>query len=618
MATLLAWKAPGRPQGPLLAAAAVATIVTELPDNGALSGSWMLLYLPYALIVLVMPDGWFGSAGWRRLAFAVVAVPAVFNLLIATSWYVGVNPDDHTVTGAARDVAGVLQVIGVVLVLGFFALLIAAVSSLIPRYRRSDERQRLQLRWMLLAGSSLPLTLLLCWIGYLLSGQPDLVVFGLLVMYVVIPAAVTVALLRPTWFDIDRATVATATTTALTGLMLILIAIASAAGPHILTDSPAVTIVATAVLMLLMIPLYRLLGPAIGRVVYPERERAIRALRLLRCQVDAGTAEPELIETVLRQALRDPGLRVVLHRLSDAHPVTVQGDEVDHELAIDADLDRRAVVVRSRGEEIGAIIGSRQRVKPPARAVAVAAAPVLEAVRLRTELTQALGEIAASRQRILIAGDEERRRLERDLHDGAQQRLVALGMRLRVLQRSGIADADVEVALDQTVAELATAVAELRQLAHGVRPSALDDGLEAALAELARQAPQLVSVEATAGELPDAVCTTAYYVAAEAVANALKHAGATTIRIFANRTENALLVSVSDDGRGGADPAIGVGLAGIRERVLAIGGRFGIRSPIGGGTTISITLPSAPKPVRDRPADTRDRSGRRPGVRAEA
>ncbi len=144
--------------------------------------------------------------------------------------------------------------------------------------------------------------------------------------------------------------------------------------------------------------------------------------------------------------------------------------------------------------------------------------------RLRAELAGALREVEASRTRLVQAGDAERRRLERDLHDGAQQRLVSLGMAMRLAQRH-LDDGTVDVngLLDQGVAELATAIAELRQIAHGLRPTSLDDGLHAALAAITQTLPIPVRLDIPPGELPEDLATTAYFVAAEAVTNAAKY-----------------------------------------------------------------------------------------------
>ncbi len=181
--------------------------------------------------------------------------------------------------------------------------------------------------------------------------------------------------------------------------------------------------------------------------------------------------------------------------------------------------------------------------------------------------------------------------MDRDLHDGAQQRLVSLGMQLRLAQRHlDDGTVDVDSLLDQSVAELGTAVAELRQIAHGLRPSSLDDGLPAALSNLVRSLPLTVDMEIDDSPLPDAVATTAYYVASEAITNAVTHAEATRIVLQVLRRDGQLLVRVTDDGRGGARLGERSGLA---DRVAALGGSLRVASPRGRGTEVEAALPCA-------------------------
>jgi signal transduction histidine kinase len=226
------------------------------------------------------------------------------------------------------------------------------------------------------------------------------------------------------------------------------------------------------------------------------------------------------------------------------------------------------------------------------REVAAASATLVEVVRLRLELTAALRQVEASRARLVHVGDEERRRLERDLHDGAQQRLVSLGMALRLAQRHlDDGTADINGLIDQTVAELGTAVAELRRIAHGLRPSCLDDGLHAALASLTQHVPIPVGLDVHREPLPDEVATTVYYVASEAIANAVKHAAATRIDVRIARDNGEIRVRIADDGRGGACVTAGSGLAGLSDRMSAVGGALALESEHGRGTTLEAAMP---------------------------
>jgi signal transduction histidine kinase len=227
--------------------------------------------------------------------------------------------------------------------------------------------------------------------------------------------------------------------------------------------------------------------------------------------------------------------------------------------------------------------------------VVQAAGLAIEIARLRVELRRQLREVEASRARILLAGDQERRRIERDLHDGTQQRLVSLGLALRHAQHELDAGAarNARATLDVAVTEIEATVDELRELARGLRPAQLDAGLAAALRELARRAPLPVEVRATAQRFPDNVETAAYFIACEGLTNAVKHANASKISLRADRQDGKLLVRIHDDGVGGAAPARGTGLAGIADRIAAQGGTLSIDSRPGTGTTLTAELPCA-------------------------
>ena len=208
------------------------------------------------------------------------------------------------------------------------------------------------------------------------------------------------------------------------------------------------------------------------------------------------------------------------------------------------------------------------------------------------EVRQRLAEVEESRARIVTAGIEERRRLERDLHDGAQQRLVSIGLDLRHVQNELSGEhGPAHTALDQVVSELAAAIRELRELARGIRPPALDEGLAAALEHLAARTPLPTAIEASPGALDDEVEAAAYFFASEALTNTVKHSGATRASVTALRDNGDLVVSVSDDGGGGASAEPGSGLEGIADRLAALGGRLTVSSPPGQGTTVSAHLP---------------------------
>ncbi|MFL5797624.1 MAG: sensor histidine kinase [Actinomycetota bacterium] len=228
-------------------------------------------------------------------------------------------------------------------------------------------------------------------------------------------------------------------------------------------------------------------------------------------------------------------------------------------------------------------------------AVGAAARLALQNERLRAEIRAQLEEVRASRQRIVEASDAERRRVERNLHDGAQQRLLTLGLSLRLLLDRVGPDADpaLRAELDATAAEAARAVEELRELGRGIHPAVLTEaGLAAALDSLAERSPLSVRVlESPRERFPSAVEATAYFVVSEALANCQKHAGASSVEVAVHRADGRLVVSVVDDGVGGADAQAGSGLRGLVDRVAALGGHLAVESPPGGGTSIRAEIP---------------------------
>jgi signal transduction histidine kinase len=209
---------------------------------------------------------------------------------------------------------------------------------------------------------------------------------------------------------------------------------------------------------------------------------------------------------------------------------------------------------------------------------------------------EAQDALAASRARIVTATDEARRRIERDLHDGAQQRLVTLALQLRDAQATAPPEAgEVIKRLDGVVTGLEAALDELREIARGIHPALLaQGGLRPALAALARRSPVRVDLRVqVADRLPGAVEIAAYYVVSEALTNTARHAGATVAEVDVTAGEGVLRVSVRDDGRGGADFSQGSGLVGLRDRVEALGGGFSVRDSPGEGTTLEVSIPLA-------------------------
>jgi signal transduction histidine kinase len=309
--------------------------------------------------------------------------------------------------------------------------------------------------------------------------------------------------------------------------------------------------------------------------------------------VELGDAPPEgELRDALSRALHDPGLNVAYWR-PETHDFVDGGG---HTIALPQSGEpRTASLIERDGEPVAALIHDASLAQDPelVEAVAAAAGLALENERLEAALRARLEDLRASRARIVEAQATERRRLERNLHDGAQQRLVAVALEL------GMAEArlDANPARDivtQARTELSLAIEELRELARGIHPALLTDhGLGAALEALAGRAPLPVTVELELGQgrLPDAVEVAAYYVAAEALTNVVKYAGAREAVVRATRSAGWAVVEVVDDGSGGADASRGSGLRGLADRVEALDGRLDILSQRGGGTRVRAAFP---------------------------
>src|SRR3954453_7782227 len=262
----------------------------------------------------------------------------------------------------------------------------------------------------------------------------------------------------------------------------------------------------------------------------------------------------------------------------------------------EAGSGRVATFVEDDGEHIAALVHDSALVHQPHLLEAVCAAETvaLELDRLQAELGARVVELHESRERIVAAGDAERRRLERNLHDGAQQRLVAIALQLRLLQRRVGDDPSVEELVRAASDELALSLSELRELARGLHPAVLEHGLAAALESLASRSTVATTVSYDAPDrLPEPVELAAYFVASEALANVAKYAQATSVRMRVWHDGRGAGIEVADDGVGGADDADGSGLRGLADRVEALQGSLRIVSPAGVGTTVTAELPCA-------------------------
>jgi signal transduction histidine kinase len=333
----------------------------------------------------------------------------------------------------------------------------------------------------------------------------------------------------------------------------------------------------------------------IALVVGLLRERLARAT-VADLLPELESASPAGVRDALARVLRDPSLEIAFWLPERG----VYVDPAGRFVALPQESEGQAVTrLEHDGEPIAALLHdpALREEHGLVEAVAAAARLALENARLHAELRAQLDAVSESRARIVAAADAERLRIEQNLHDGAQQRLVALALELRAAQRrlGREADPDVDRVLTGAVDELQRAVEDLRELAHGVHPSILrQEGLTAALEALAHRAPLPVTVLSTVEDrLGPETEAAAYFVACEALANAVKHARASAATITATRDDGRLVVEVLDDGAGGANVNRGSGLRGLCDRVEAQGGTLRIVSPPGGGTRIVGVIPCA-------------------------
>jgi signal transduction histidine kinase len=607
LGVLIAVREPRNAVGPLLTLAGLLPVGEETrilrdrvhADAGPLelaltSGTWMVFYLIPALLLLYFPDGRAAGPRWRWIGPTLLLVVAVFEVAAA----VDPAPYRAPYQGVAHPfrvpekVYLLMGGVGVGLLPIFLGLLVASAFSVLVRYHQAtSDRLRAQLKWLALGAAFLPGSLLLAWVSYLLFGADRVILAGFALTCLAVPAAIAIAVVRPDVLDVARAISATITYGLVTAAVLACYTIVSFAvglfsGLGSGRISPIAAVAATVLGGLLVVPLRARLQRRVDRKVYPARRAALGAIEQLQARTDAGEDVPENLERVLQAALYDPELRVGYRVPGTSGLVSADGTPLDAPSSFPVVL---------AGQEVGAIVRGRAGSPALLRAVASASAILVEVVRLRIERNQALEAVETSRSRLVLAGLEKRRRLELDLKDGAEQRLESIGAALRLARRRLKDDESVDGLLEKAVAEVGTAAAEVRQVAHDLRPTSLDEalaeGLDHALAALASHVPVPVTLDVEVQALPDVIAATAYQVADEAMTNAVKHASPGVIGVHVRQSGGVVTVQVKDDGKGGATIRPGAGLAGLADRVAAAGGALRLTSALGLGTTVEAVLP---------------------------
>lgn len=536
------------------------------------------------LMVLWFPDGRLpdNRRRWRLAQGTVAWSGAALLLCLSAAWSLR-GPtliDDSPSPGGLVDIALAAFLAGTV------AGVLAGLTAVISRLRGRDLIVRKQVEWYLYgAGAALALNLA----GDLLPHAGSLNLIGTLAF----EAAILVAVRRYGLWDIDRilnrtvvyglltATLAAVYIGTVLGLGLLL-------GELSLGRSISVA-VATLASAVLAAPARRELQSRVDRRFDRRTFDAVQRITDYADQASVSAPAPGQLERLLRDVLRDPDLQL-LFRCQDGDLVDARGRSVGEPQAT-------ATSLRGGAGELALLV---HRAFPAYEerlfaSVCRAAFPAVAQARLQAELLVQVTVVEQSRRRIVEAGDAERRRVERDLHDGAQQRLVALAMTLRSEQRRHASQlgAQAHHIIDLSVTEIRGSVEDLRALAAGLIPGSLvSEGLGPALGELiARQPGTVRSVQHLAHRHAPEIEATAWFVAAEGLANALKHASGASVSVEATCDGSRLRITVQDDGPGGAHG--GPGITGLSDRVRACAGTLDLHSPSGAGTRVTAVLPCA-------------------------
>lgn len=570
---------------------------------------WIAPACALPLIFLLFPSGRVPSPRWRVALGALAVGTALLGVAI------GFRPGPFTTSPRIDNPVGVpalgpaaagLETAGNVLVAATF---VAGLASLVVRYRRSDVTTRQQLKWLALAVG----VIVAAWstanvLEALGAADPKTVGAVRTLPLLLVPIACGVAVLKYRLYDIDLVINKLFVYGGLAGAIIALyVAVVVGAGAVIGSQSEpnlALSVAATATAALAFDPARRGLQRLAGRAVYGRRATPYEALASMTRRVSAGYLATDALEAMARSIAQATGGRGEVWvagadglRRSACWPPPGGGVVAPAPLRDPLEVAGRdgTFPVRRRDQVLGALTVTKARGEPirPAEQrlladLADSAAYVLENARL-------VNELRSSRQRLVTAQDNERRRVERDLHDGAQQRLLELSLTLGRVERQIASDRGGAAAtLAEADHQLRQALAELRDLARGIHPAILTEhGLEAAVESLAARAPLPVELDVAVGRrLDPTVESTTYFVASEAVTNVVKHARQARARITIGLTADALEVEIVDDGAGGADPH-GSGLRGLADRVAALDGRFEVTSEPGRGTRVRAVLPCA-------------------------
>jgi signal transduction histidine kinase len=547
------------------------------------------------LALLLFPDGRLPSRRWRPALASLLLGMAL--LVLAGTLRPGRYAEPFAQVSNPFGLAGARGAMEAVDLAGWLFVVAGiglGAAAMVVRLRRARGIERQQLKLVLGVGcvaATAAALLMATWLSWP-TGHLQLRIAVLGVCFASVPLTAGLAILRYRLYEID---VVVNRTLVYAALSLILAGAFSATvillGTLLGRGSGWATAAATLVVAIAFRPLRARVQDAVDRRFSRARYDALRRMAGFLEDLRAGRAAPEEVEGVVREVLSDPRLELLFFLPEGELYVDVRGMPVS-----DLPDDGREWIAVERGAQpLGMVLHDPASEDDPTllRRVVEAGGLAIEIARLRVALRRQLAEVEASRTRIVTAANEERRRIERDLHDGAQQRLVSIGLALRHAQHElgSTSPERASLTLDGALTEVAVAIDELRELAHGLPPSQLDAGLGPAFRELARRTPMPVEVKTPGERFDRGLEAAAYFIACEGFTNAVKHADATRIVLSAGRENGKLVISVADDGVGGARPTPGSGLSGLSDRVAAYGGTLRIESSRGAGTTLTAELP---------------------------
>lgn len=562
----------------------------SLPGAGIMAVLEDAIFVPLlailGLILLLTPSGRPPEGRiWRATLWAIALGGAITYAWILLRPYRGPLAETGALDNpiALPDAQAFLTPVGTTALWTMHVGVLLGAASLPLRLRHADAGARRQLRILGLPAIAFGALVVLAAGIAVFTEREDLlaVVAGIFLM--MIPLAVAVAIERDRLYDVERLVsrglLWLLLTAIVVGCYAVVVVLVGEFVGNLQRDSQIPAVIATLAAVSVLGPARQWLQNGLDRRFNQRRFEAIAAIRRY-------LREPTLdlsIEDALRQALTDDSLSVSFWIDDRDCWVDARGHAQDP--------GRDAELVHRHALPVCAIDYDASRVRPEtARAVFREAAAELENARLRAAISLQLVEVRESRARIVAAQTAERHRIERNLHDGAQQRLLAIALNLRAAEVSQD-QARGQAAMRDAVDQIRQAVHELRELANGLAPTILADaGLPAALDDLAARTPVPVRMQVSPDRFPLQVEETAWFIACEAIANAVKHAQPGTISLHTERQDGCLLVMIADDGVGQANPD-GLGLRGIADRAEAIGGHLVVRDHPVRGTVVTAVLP---------------------------